>query len=150
VKSGVIVAGLCGLLLVPFCLAQQSDEAKVFYGEGVQFLDAGKPFDAQEAFTEAVAKDAGYADAYCGLGDAYSRTSRFRLAIEAYTQAIKLRPAYANALYGRGLAHFLSEHYEPARGDFVAAVKADTGKADSVVGFLFRTLDSFRSCLKQD
>ena len=149
-KSGVIVAGLCVLLLMSFCLAQRPDEARVLYGEGVRLLEAGKPFDAQEAFSQAVANDAGYADAYCGLGEAYYRTSRFRLAIEAYTQAIKLRPAYANALYGRALAHFLSEHYEPAKSDFVAAVKADTGKADSVVGFLFRTLDSFRSFLKQD
>lgn len=116
-KSCLAVVWLCWFLLVPLCLAQPPDEATVLYNEGVQYLDAGKPFDALEAFTEALARKPGFADAYCGKGDAYSRTSRFPLAIEAYSQAIKLQPEHASALSGRGFAYYHSEQFEPARED---------------------------------
>ncbi len=145
-----IVVWLCGFLLVPLCLAQQPDEATVLYDKGVQYLDTGKPFDALAAFTEALARKPGFADACCGKGDAYSRTSRYPLAIEAYSQALELQPEHASALSGRGFAYYYSEQYEPARKDLAAAIKADIGKTDLVIDFLFDALETFRSSLKQE
>jgi tetratricopeptide (TPR) repeat protein len=148
VKPGMLVVCLCGLALASLCLALQPDEATALYDKGVLLLGAGKPFEALEAFTEAIARRPGYAEAYCGQGDAYSKTSRYPLAILAYTQAIKLRPAYADALSGRGFAHYFAEEYGPAEEDFTAAIKADAGKAEPIVSFLVRELEMVSSSRK--
>lgn len=146
VKPGMIVACLCGLALL--CLALQPNEAAAFYDKGVLYLGAGKPFEALEAFTEAIARKPGYAEAHCGQGDAFSKTSRYPLAILAYTEAIKLRPGYADALSGRGFAHYFAEKYGSAAEDFTAAIKADTGKAEPIVNFLVGELEMVSSSRK--
>ena len=147
-KPGIIVACLCGLTLASLCRAQQPDEAMVLYDKGVQYLLTGKPFDALEAFTEAIARKPGYAEAHCGQGDAYSKTSRYPLAILAYSEAIKLRPGYADALSGRGFAHYFAEEYRSAEEDFTAAIKADFSKAEPIIGFLVRELEMVNSSRK--
>jgi tetratricopeptide (TPR) repeat protein len=146
VKPGMIVACLCGL--ASLCLALQPNEAAALYDKGVLYLGAGKPFEALEAFTEAIARKPGYAEAHCGQGDAFSKTSRYPLAILAYTEAIKLRPGYADALSGRGFAHYFAEKYGSAAEDFTAAIKADTGKAEPIVNFLVGELEMVSSSRK--
>jgi tetratricopeptide (TPR) repeat protein len=148
-KSGVMVVWLCGLVLASLCFAQPTDEAAAFYDKGVELLAAGEPFEALEAFTKAIDRRADFAEAFSGQGDAYSRTSRYPLAILSYTEAIKLRPGYAAALSGRGFAHYFSEQYEPAREDFVAAINSDVAEADSIVGFLVNELVALGSSLKE-
>ena len=148
VKSGTISAWLCGLMLVSLCLAQQPDAATALYNKGVQHLGAGEPFKALEAFDEAVARKPGFADAHCGRGDAYSKTSRYPLAIAAYSEAIKLQPGHAGALCGRGFAYYFAEQYEPARKDFAAAINADVGKVELIIDFLVGELETLGSSLK--
>ncbi len=149
VKQSKMIVPLCGLMLAALCSAQPTDEAKVFYNKGVEYLSAGEPFRALEAFGAAIAREPGFADAHCGRGDAYSRTSRYPLAVQSYTEAIRLRPGYADALAGRGVAYYFSEQHGQTREDFVAAINADVGKSDSIVGFLVRELAAFGSSLKE-
>lgn len=145
-KPGMTTISLCAFLFASFCLAQP-DEATSLYNRGVTFLGAGKPFDALEAFTQAIARKPGFAEAYCGQGDAYSRTSRYPLAIISYTEAIKIKPGYADALCGRGFAHYFAEEYVSSQDDFAASIKADVTKTDTIVGFLFGELATLRGML---
>ncbi len=149
VKPSKMIACLCGTVLAALCFAQQADETTALYDKGMEYLGAGEPFKALEAFEAAVAREPEFADAHCGRGDAYSRTSRYPLAVQSYTEAIKLRPGYADALSGRGFAHYFSEQYDLARTDFVAAISSDVAKADSIVGFLVRELVALGSSLKE-
>lgn len=148
VKPRNVVVCLCGLMLIALCSAQQMDEATALYDKGVQYLSAGEPFKALEAFEDAVARKPGFADAHCGRGDAYSKTSRYPLAIAAYSEAIKLQPGHAGALCGRGFAHYFAEQYDLARGSFAAAIKADVSKAEVIVDFLVRELEALNTSLK--
>ncbi len=148
VKSGTINAWVCGFMLASLCLAQQPDAATALYDKGVQYLGAGEPFKALEAFDEAVARKPGFADAHCGRGDAYSKTSRYPLAIAAYSEAIKLQPGHAGALCGRGFAYYFAEQYEPARKGFAAAINADVSKAELIIDFLVGELETLGSSLK--
>ena len=148
-KPGVAIVPLCGLMLAALCFAQPADEAAVLYDTGVELLAAGEPFEALEAFTKAIDRRPDFAEAHCGQGDAYSRTSRYPLAILSYTEAVKLRPGYADALSGRGFAHYFAEQYDLAKTDFVAAISSDVAKADSIVGFLVRELEALGSSLRE-
>ena len=146
-RPGALVVLLSAL--VACCFAGTAEEAMTFYRTGMQLLEANQPFDALTAFSKAIAKNPKFADGYYGQGEAYSRTSRYPLAIKAYTEALALAPIHAGALAGRAFAHYFAEEYDLSASDFAAAVKADTSRADTIINFLFKEMATYRSSLKK-
>jgi tetratricopeptide (TPR) repeat protein len=62
-------------------------------------VSTGRWPDAIDANKEAIRRKPDFAEAHCGLGDAYTELERWDDAIEAYKQAVRINPDDANALY---------------------------------------------------
>jgi tetratricopeptide (TPR) repeat protein len=108
---------------------------------GLQEQFYGKPDSAIEHYTEAIALDAGYAEAYFNRGRAYYFNGDYNRAIADYDRAIILDPQFALAYYGRGLVHADREDLDQAIADFDQAIlwlaQADKGDFDrDIDGFL--------------
>jgi len=84
---------------------ERSFEAKEWFDKGYQH-GLNKEYDKEvEAYTNAIALNANYGDAYYNRGLAYYNKALYDRAIEDYTSAIVLDPNAADAIYNRGLAY---------------------------------------------
>jgi tetratricopeptide (TPR) repeat protein len=151
------------IILFPIkTIAQQYDEAAVFYNKGVQYLEAEEYQKAIENFTEAIARKPQWVDAYYSRGVAYTKTNDtndYRLALNDLNKTIALDPARATAYFLRGMVHFKiavlhfnkgeytneefinSEDYDQAKADIMQASVMDSGLAQQIITWLFDVLE---------
>lgn len=92
------------------------------YSQGLVHDQAGASQQAIAAFSEAIALDPAYADAYFNRGVAYHRLERYTEAIADYTQATRLYPSFGKAYNNRGLAYGSLKQYEKAIADYTQAI----------------------------
>src|SRR5687767_8791976 len=78
--------------------------AQEFNREGIALGREGKFEDAVSFFTQAIAIDPKYDEAYYNRGKAKLNLKQFRGAIKDFDIAIKLRPKYGDAYNNRGIA----------------------------------------------
>ena len=78
------------------------DDALVQYKLGEVQYRQGKPEAAILAYQTAIQKNANYAVAYNGIGQALASQQRFDEAIAAYEKALAINPNYADALMNFG------------------------------------------------
>ena len=81
-----------------------ADLAEQYYGDGVNFSNAGQYSEALASYDKAVFIRPNTADAWINRGVALENLGRYSEAIDSYDKATALQPASAEAWYGRGIA----------------------------------------------
>ena len=97
-----------GLILIVALLlcspVAAADLAEQYYGDGVNFSNAGQYSEALASYDKAVFIRPNNADAWLNRGAVLENLGRYSEAIESYDKAAALQPASAEAWYGRGIA----------------------------------------------
>ncbi len=96
-------------------------EAKQWFAIGYQHTLNKEHDSAIEAYTNAIALDPNFVQAYNNRGSAYINKGQYDRAIEDYSKAIALDPNYAEAYNNRGLTYALSGNMGRAISDFQKA-----------------------------
>ena len=92
-------------------------------------LDAGRPRDAREHVTQALAIDTTSGEAYRLLGRVRAAMNQPNEAVAAYRLALALDPADAWSMNNMGLLLVQGTHYEEALGPLSRAVQLDSNVA---------------------
>ena len=90
-------------------------------------MQQGRYAPALKHLKRASELDAGFAETFLAIGNAYFGLNDSRSAVQAYTEALKRRPEYANALANRGAALVRLGRLEEAVLDFKSALAVSPG-----------------------
>jgi tetratricopeptide (TPR) repeat protein len=104
--------------------------AEIKNATGLRLLDQGKLPEAVSTFTEAIALDSNFAEAYGSRCRAYAALSARDRAVDDCNRAIQLRPDYATAYVWRGNA-IGSSRWDQALADFSQAIHLDPQLVDA-------------------
>ena len=85
--------------------AQDAKTAKEFLSRGDEAFDGGNCKQAIAAYTQALALNPNYAEAYNNRAYTYMRMQNYAPALQDLDQALRIRPDYMNALMNRGDIH---------------------------------------------
>ena len=102
---------------------------QAFYFQGLTLLDQNEPWDAIDAFNQAINLNPNTPEAYFNRGIARTvlatriGVSRAVNPIEDYNEAIRLNPGFADAYYNRALAYLQLNNKEKAIADFQKAAE---------------------------
>ena len=99
-----------------------SRNAEAFFNTGVNELQSGNCDQAIADFTQAMALNTNYPDAYLYRGEAKSRLKDYAGTIADDTKAIELKPGYAYAYFTRGNARAALKDYAGAIVDDTKAI----------------------------
>ena len=117
------------------------DETKAL----VFFAQALKEDDVETQivlYTNAIAYDKNFAEAYNNRGNAYLGKGETDLAIEDYGKAIGIKPDYAEAYFNRGEVYRIKKEWKNAIKDLIIAIriKEDFGMAYGTLGETYRDM----------
>jgi tetratricopeptide (TPR) repeat protein len=102
---------------------EQAFTAVQWLQKGYEYLDKQKDNDmAIAAFSQAIALNPQYAEAYNNRGVAYVYKGRYDLASADYERAISIKPQYAQAYYNRGVIEGRKGQYNMAINDYDRAI----------------------------
>lgn len=96
--------------------------AQQLFEAGMVLFTSGKYANSISLFSEALAIDAGFEQAYLSRGSAFMRESRMPEAIADFTQAIALNAARERTFNLRGLAWASLGDHEKAVADYTRAI----------------------------
>jgi len=107
--SGAILTMIIILLLTGAC-KKKSEQAKMHFDQGVQYVKQQKIEEAFREFRQAIQLAPDYADAHFHLGGIYHAVKGYTDAINEYNQVLRINPQYpkihtamGNLYYERGL-----------------------------------------------
>ncbi len=92
------------------------------FTQGMQAFDSGDNEAAIAYFTQTIALDPGYVDAYYFRGVAYYYTARLNAALRDYTQTLALKPDYLDAYANRAQVQYELGAYAAALTDIDASL----------------------------
>lgn len=101
------------------------------FERGSAYLKAGLYEDAVKDFSEAIASDPNFADAYYSRGQVFGRLGKHDEAIGDFTKAILLNPENVSAYADRGTAYGSLGKLELAISDFSKAIALDPNFANA-------------------
>ncbi|MHC5060422.1 MAG: tetratricopeptide repeat protein [Planctomycetota bacterium] len=136
--AGIAVAtGLAG----PFYAEQIDLEPELYCGLGDSLEKQGRPAEAIEAYSKAIALRQTYAEAYHGLGNVYVKQGKFKKAVEQYSQSLKYEPGHAETLNNMANALLNLKRLPEAVEKYRQAIEAAPDIADTYI--------NLGLCLKQ-
>lgn len=94
------------------------------YNLGLSLAALGHHQDAINAFKEAIALKADYAEAYYNLGVAYTKLEAYPKAVEAFKNAVEHKPDYAQAHYNLGVVYYLMDDRQAFAGELQTLQKS--------------------------
>ena len=97
--------------------------SRAWFSVGYLHMEESRPYEAIDAYDEAIRLKQDYAAAYNNRGVAKNRLERHEEAIADYDEAIRLKPDYAAAYNNRGGTKNRLERYEEAVADFDQAIR---------------------------
>jgi tetratricopeptide (TPR) repeat protein len=110
-------------------LAEQGVDASYWHQLGMVRFQKLQFSEAVEAFTRAIALEAGPCEPYFHRAMALTIMGKFRDAIHDLTYVLSVRPDDFAALYNRGRLHIRLRQDQEALTDFLAAQRLDRRKA---------------------
>ena len=111
---------------------EQAFTAVQWFEKGYDYQVNKKDYDtAIVAYSQAIALNPGFAEAYDNRGSAYYDKSQYDRAIADYDQAIALDPRYAGAYNNRGTAYSGKGQYDRAIADYDQAIALDQQYANA-------------------
>ncbi|MFA5347030.1 MAG: tetratricopeptide repeat protein [Methanoregula sp.] len=125
--AGVIILAIL-LICAPVAAA---DLAEQYYGDGVNFSNAGQYADALASYDKAVFIQPGYADAWLNRGVVLENLGRYSEAVDSYDKAIVLQPSFAQAWFNRGVALRKLGRYVDAIASYDRAIAISPSYAEA-------------------
>lgn len=83
-------------------------------------------------FSNAIAINSNYSEAYKNRGNSKYAMQDYFAAILDYTKAIEINPNYGDAYYDRGLSKYNLQDYKAAIGDFTKAIEINPNDAEAL------------------
>jgi serine/threonine protein kinase/Tfp pilus assembly protein PilF len=74
-------------------------------------------------YSEVIARDPGFADAWVARGDCHSRMRAYPKAVEDFTAAVKLKPDHSEVWTGRAWAYLNLQEWAKAAADYTEAIR---------------------------
>ena len=99
------------------------------YAVGNHYFEEEDFVAAIDHYSQAIATDSGYAEAYVARGNARAALQQFDQARADYDRAIFLQPADPAGYFARGTLHWILGQLDDASADYRAAVNLDPDKA---------------------
>lgn len=105
---------------------------------------------AIDFYSEALALDQEFVDAYYNRGIAYTKTSDFQRAISDFNKAISIDHQYVDAYYHRGIAHFDNgaNYNALSDADQLIALAPDDYRGYFLRGLVQETLGNYETALQ--
>lgn len=105
--------------------------ATLLYQEGIEQAQAGRYEQAIARYTDALALNPDFAEAYSQRGFAHHRLNQDSEAFADYAQALERSPKLADAYYYRGLTRFKLGYSESAISDYSKAIHQQPNHAQA-------------------
>ena len=105
--------------------ASEAPKADSPLERGLKALEAGRPAEAEAAFSEAIDADPKSAEAHAGRGRALVQLGEFPRALRDLNKAVELAPADARWWWRRGDARLQADDEDGALADFARAIELD-------------------------
>lgn len=125
-----LVAALLSLTLAMPAFAAGGDQtpsvqsqASALLEQAEGLLQSGKYEEAKKTFSEAVAADPNYAEAYDGLGKVLIQQLKYEEAIQEFAKAIKINPDDYTAYFNQGVAFYHLEKYSEVIHNFTEVIR---------------------------
>lgn len=99
-----------------------NETALQWFERGNAYVQFGNYEDAVNDFTQAIASDPNFSDAYYSRGHVLGRLGKHAQAIDDFTKALSLNPKNANAYADRGTAYGSLGQHAQAISDFTEAI----------------------------
>jgi tetratricopeptide (TPR) repeat protein len=117
--------------------------------EGYAHNKAKRYQEAVAAYSQAIALDPSYVDAYVNRGIAYRNLQEYQKAIADYDRAIALNPNYARAYHNRGYAYVDLQEYQKAIADYNRTIALNPNYARVYVnrGIAYRDLQEYQKAI---
>ncbi len=117
--------------------------------EGYAHNKAKRYQEAVAAYSQAIALDPSYVDAYVNRGIAYRNLQEYQKAIADYDRAIALNPNYARAYHNRGYAYVDLQEYQKAIADYDRTIALNPNYARVYVnrGIAYRDLQEYQKAI---
>ncbi|NIS79510.1 MAG: tetratricopeptide repeat protein [Anaerolineales bacterium] len=129
IAVGILTVVVLGAIILIGPSAITVGDAVNHFNRGVDYQEQGQLDLAIEAYTEAIAINPDFADAYLNRGVAYSEKGDFDQAIVDYNKAIEINPQFADAYSNRGVAYAVTGQYDQALVDLDKAIELDASLA---------------------
>ncbi|MGB2862631.1 MAG: tetratricopeptide repeat protein [Sedimentisphaerales bacterium] len=114
-SSGVIKVGLIALVGTMIGVGVHGcKNSEDYYNQGDAYFKKGENDRAIAAFTKAIEKNPGFANACYYRGMAYHRKKEHDQVISDYTRAIEINPQPAVAYAERALIYYIKKEYDKA------------------------------------
>ena len=100
--------------------AQEAKTAEEYLSRGDEAFDGGNCKEAIASYTQALAFNPNYAEAYNNRAYAYMRMQNYAPALKDLDQALRIRPDYMHALMNRGDIHnyYFNQDRQKAINDY--------------------------------
>ena len=116
--------------IVPRKEGKEAD-AERYFTLGVSFERTNMPWEAIEAYKEAIRSKPDYFDAYVNLGLLHYKLGRYDEAVDAYLNAITVRPHDKSVYNKLGAAYIILGNYSMAVDTFKQSLKIDPGNPET-------------------
>lgn len=112
--------------------AQKTRESEQLLEKGVTLYEQKQYNEALAVFTEALQKDASFADAYLHRAYTKERLNDLEGAITDYNIYLELKPDRPEAIFGRGLLYYRTNRFEQAKADFIKVNSLPPGETTTI------------------
>ncbi len=134
------------------------NQVRVRYKMGLLFVKKGLPEDALAVFQEVLKRDASYALAYEGMGQAYLKVNRFKEAENHFRHSLTLNPQLWQSHNFLGMLYDRQQRFGEAIAEYQVAIqqRPDQASLFNNVGMSYfltgeheKALEAFREALKR-
>lgn len=108
-------------------------EAERHYNAGLELQAAGRPREAIDEYSKAIAVDSSLTFAFLNRGKLHSQVGSFDLAIKDLDEAVRLNPESALLLTARGTAYAVQGRFDQALADLNKALGFDPLHVDAYI-----------------
>lgn len=148
-KKSILV--LMGILFTVWSCDSDSQKAQRFLLKGNIALNEGKYLEAIDFYSESLALDNTYKEAFNNRGVANYKKGRYTEAINDYSQIIiQIDPSFLEAYRNRANAYLADGRYEKALDDlsYLEAQLPDTAFVHFTKGLVFHEMKDFRASIE--
>jgi tetratricopeptide (TPR) repeat protein len=104
-------------------LALKPDNPRIYYKQGLIFLETGKPEDAVDSFQKMLEREPDQALVYQGIGTAFFKMRKYDVAEKHFLKAVELEPALWKARNYLGNIYDFQKKFDKAAREYAEAIR---------------------------
>lgn len=104
-----------------------SEQARVFFEQGVQSVEAGNFSDAIVNFKTSLTLNPNNADAHYNLGTIYAKDKKYDVAIRSFQSALRVDPKHGAARYNLAYVYYMNQMSDEALSTFREFIEVAQG-----------------------